>query len=91
MMGYQLAKQTLPASLGHPKQKSHMNSVCVHLCILSSTPFLFLLLLQAVGLVGAEFARLDGEMKKKQAFEELISDAQWGIQLGKRGVRTPVL
>ncbi|XP_066465725.1 kinetochore-associated protein 1 [Tiliqua scincoides] len=40
----------------------------------------------AVSLVGAQFASHYEETEKKQAFEELISDAEWGIQLGKLGI-----
>ncbi|XP_061458335.1 kinetochore-associated protein 1 isoform X2 [Rhineura floridana] len=40
----------------------------------------------AVGLVGAQLASCYDETKVKQAFEELIIDAEWGIQLGKLGI-----
>lgn len=45
---------------------------------------------QAVSLVGAQLASQYGETEKKQAFEELITDAEWGIQLGKLGVCIPL-
>lgn len=41
---------------------------------------------QAVGLVGVQLASHYEETNEKQAFEELITDAEWGIQLGKLGV-----
>nr|XP_028567001.1 kinetochore-associated protein 1 isoform X2 [Podarcis muralis] len=40
----------------------------------------------AVGLVGVQLASHYEETNEKQAFEELITDAEWGIQLGKLGI-----
>ncbi|XP_060125558.1 kinetochore-associated protein 1 isoform X2 [Zootoca vivipara] len=40
----------------------------------------------AVGLVGVQLASHYDETNEKQAFEELITDAEWGIQLGKLGI-----
>ncbi|KAJ7309807.1 hypothetical protein JRQ81_007877 [Phrynocephalus forsythii] len=40
----------------------------------------------AVALVGAQVAGHYEEMKEKEAFEELIVDAEWGIQLAKLGI-----
>lgn len=41
---------------------------------------------QAVALVGAELADQYGEAEEKKKFQELVIDAEWGIQLGKFGV-----
>ncbi|XP_053135702.1 kinetochore-associated protein 1 isoform X2 [Hemicordylus capensis] len=40
----------------------------------------------AVSLLGAQLASHYKEEEKKQAFEELITDAEWGIQLGEFGI-----
>ncbi|XP_063000381.1 kinetochore-associated protein 1 [Elgaria multicarinata webbii] len=40
----------------------------------------------AIGLVGAQLASHYEETKEKQAFEELVTAAEWGIQLGKLGI-----
>uniref|UniRef100_A0A8C3SHX3 Kinetochore associated 1 n=1 Tax=Chelydra serpentina TaxID=8475 RepID=A0A8C3SHX3_CHESE len=40
----------------------------------------------AVALVGAQLASHYGEAGERQKFEELITDAEWGIQLGKLGI-----
>uniref|UniRef100_A0ABM5F2B4 Kinetochore-associated protein 1 isoform X2 n=1 Tax=Pogona vitticeps TaxID=103695 RepID=A0ABM5F2B4_9SAUR len=40
----------------------------------------------AVSLVGAQLARLYEDVKEKEAFEELIVDAEWGFQLAKLGI-----
>ncbi|TRZ18325.1 hypothetical protein HGM15179_008750 [Zosterops borbonicus] len=40
----------------------------------------------AVALVGAELAGQYGEAKEKRKFQELVIDAEWGIQLGKFGI-----
>lgn len=36
--------------------------------------------------MGAELAGQYGEAKEKRKFQELVIDAEWGIQLGKFGV-----
>ncbi|NXN15800.1 KNTC1 protein, partial [Indicator maculatus] len=40
----------------------------------------------AVALVGAQLANQCGEEEEKQKFQELVTDAEWGIQLGKFGI-----
>ncbi|NWI17511.1 KNTC1 protein, partial [Crypturellus soui] len=40
----------------------------------------------AVALVGAQLATHYGEGHEKRKFQELITDAEWGIQLGKFGI-----
>ncbi|NXV45396.1 KNTC1 protein, partial [Uria aalge] len=40
----------------------------------------------AVALVGVQLANLCGEAKEKSKFQELVTDAEWGIQLGKFGI-----
>ncbi|NWZ64360.1 KNTC1 protein, partial [Acrocephalus arundinaceus] len=40
----------------------------------------------AVALVGAELANQYGEAEEKRKFQELVVDAEWGIQLGKIGI-----
>ncbi|KFQ38772.1 Kinetochore-associated protein 1, partial [Mesitornis unicolor] len=40
----------------------------------------------AVALVGAQLAKQYGEAEKEKKFQELITDAEWGIQLGKFGI-----
>ncbi|NWZ81474.1 KNTC1 protein, partial [Poecile atricapillus] len=40
----------------------------------------------AVALVGAELADQYGEEEEKRKFQELVIDAEWGIQLGKFGI-----
>ncbi|EMP37117.1 Kinetochore-associated protein 1 [Chelonia mydas] len=40
----------------------------------------------AVALVGAQLASHYGEAGERQKFEELITDAEWGIQFGKLGI-----
>ncbi|XP_067395657.1 kinetochore-associated protein 1 [Emydura macquarii macquarii] len=40
----------------------------------------------AVALVGAQLASHYGEAGERQKFQELITDAEWGIQLGKLGI-----
>uniref|UniRef100_A0A8B9SEB8 Kinetochore associated 1 n=1 Tax=Apteryx owenii TaxID=8824 RepID=A0A8B9SEB8_APTOW len=40
----------------------------------------------AVALVGAQLAAHCGEEEEKRKFQELVTDAEWGIQLGKFGV-----
>ncbi|NWX85924.1 KNTC1 protein, partial [Nothoprocta pentlandii] len=40
----------------------------------------------AVALVGAQLATHCGEEGEKRKFQELITDAEWGIQLGKFGI-----
>ncbi|NXU55081.1 KNTC1 protein, partial [Turnix velox] len=40
----------------------------------------------AVALVGAQLANLCGETKERSKFQELVTDAKWGIQLGKFGI-----
>ncbi|NXD27282.1 KNTC1 protein, partial [Spelaeornis formosus] len=40
----------------------------------------------AVALVGAELADQYGEAEEKRKFQELVVDAEWGIQLGKFGI-----
>ncbi|NWX97118.1 KNTC1 protein, partial [Nothoprocta ornata] len=40
----------------------------------------------AVALVGAQLATHCGEEEEKRKFQELITDAEWGIQLGKFGI-----
>ncbi|KAL9834154.1 LOW QUALITY PROTEIN: kinetochore-associated protein 1 [Geothlypis trichas] len=40
----------------------------------------------AVAVVGAELADQYGEAEEKRKFQELVIDAEWGIQLGKFGV-----
>ncbi|NWR08659.1 KNTC1 protein, partial [Paradoxornis webbianus] len=40
----------------------------------------------AVALVGAELADQYGEAEEKRKFQELVIDAEWGIQLGKFGI-----
>ncbi|XP_021141273.2 kinetochore-associated protein 1 isoform X1 [Columba livia] len=40
----------------------------------------------AVALVGAQLANHCGEAEEKQKFQELITDAEWGIQLGTFGI-----
>ncbi|NXS10187.1 KNTC1 protein, partial [Neodrepanis coruscans] len=40
----------------------------------------------AVALVGAELAEQCGEAEEKRKFQELVIDAEWGIQLGKLGI-----
>ncbi|XP_039580220.1 kinetochore-associated protein 1 isoform X3 [Passer montanus] len=39
-----------------------------------------------VALVGAELADQYGEAEEKRKFQELVIDAEWGIQLGKFGI-----
>lgn len=36
--------------------------------------------------MGAELADQYGEAEEKKKFQELVIDAEWGIQLGKFGV-----
>ncbi|NXS93970.1 KNTC1 protein, partial [Jacana jacana] len=40
----------------------------------------------AVALVGAQLANLYGEAKEKSKFQALVTDAEWGILLGKFGI-----
>ncbi|NWR90021.1 KNTC1 protein, partial [Furnarius figulus] len=40
----------------------------------------------AVALVGAQLADQYGEAEEKRKFQELVIDAEWGIQLGKFGI-----
>ncbi|NXD77163.1 KNTC1 protein, partial [Halcyon senegalensis] len=40
----------------------------------------------AVALVGAQLANQCGEAEEKKKFQELVIDAEWGIQLGKFGI-----
>ncbi|XP_025914482.1 kinetochore-associated protein 1 isoform X4 [Apteryx rowi] len=40
----------------------------------------------AVALVGAQLAAHCGEEEEKKKFQELVTDAEWGIQLGKFGI-----
>ncbi|NXU34953.1 KNTC1 protein, partial [Drymodes brunneopygia] len=40
----------------------------------------------AVAVVGAELAEQYGEAEEKRKFQELVIDAEWGIQLGKFGI-----
>ncbi|NWW51167.1 KNTC1 protein, partial [Pedionomus torquatus] len=40
----------------------------------------------AVALVGAQLANLCGEAKEQSKFQELVTDAEWGILLGKFGI-----
>ncbi|XP_062446334.1 kinetochore-associated protein 1 [Rhea pennata] len=40
----------------------------------------------AVALVGAQLATHCGEEEEKRKFQELATDAEWGIQLGKLGI-----
>ncbi|XP_063272440.1 kinetochore-associated protein 1 [Prinia subflava] len=40
----------------------------------------------AVAVVGAELADQYGEAEEKRKFQELVIDAEWGIQLGKFGI-----
>uniref|UniRef100_A0A8C8A3Z4 Kinetochore associated 1 n=1 Tax=Otus sunia TaxID=257818 RepID=A0A8C8A3Z4_9STRI len=40
----------------------------------------------AVALVGAQLANQCGEAEEKKKFQELVTDAEWGIQLGKFGI-----
>ncbi|KAM6247107.1 kinetochore-associated protein 1 isoform 2-T2 [Porphyrio hochstetteri] len=40
----------------------------------------------AVALVGAQLANQYGEAEEKKKFQELVTDAEWGIQLGKFGI-----
>ncbi|NXC42411.1 KNTC1 protein, partial [Penelope pileata] len=40
----------------------------------------------AVALVGAQLATQYGETAEEKKFQELITDAEWGIQLGKFGI-----
>uniref|UniRef100_A0A663MMH6 Kinetochore associated 1 n=1 Tax=Athene cunicularia TaxID=194338 RepID=A0A663MMH6_ATHCN len=40
----------------------------------------------AVALVGAELANQCDETEEKKKFQELVTDAEWGIQLGKFGI-----
>ncbi|NXJ60489.1 KNTC1 protein, partial [Rostratula benghalensis] len=40
----------------------------------------------AVALVGAQLANLCGEAEEKSKFQELVTDAEWGILLGKFGI-----
>ncbi|NWY38086.1 KNTC1 protein, partial [Sylvia atricapilla] len=40
----------------------------------------------AVSVVGAELAGQYGEAEEKKKFQELVIDAEWGIQLGKFGI-----
>lgn len=42
--------------------------------------------LKAVARVGAQLASHYGEAEEREKFQELITDAEWGIQLGKFGV-----
>lgn len=41
---------------------------------------------KSVALVGAQLATQYGEAAEEKKFRELITDAEWGIQLGKFGV-----
>lgn len=41
---------------------------------------------KAVALVGVQLATQCGEAEEKRKFQELVTDAEWGIQLGKFGV-----
>ncbi|XP_055565612.1 kinetochore-associated protein 1 [Falco cherrug] len=40
----------------------------------------------AVALIGAQLANQCGEAEEKKKFQELVTDAEWGIQLGKFGI-----
>uniref|UniRef100_A0A8C4U158 Kinetochore associated 1 n=1 Tax=Falco tinnunculus TaxID=100819 RepID=A0A8C4U158_FALTI len=40
----------------------------------------------AVALIGAQLANQCGEAEEKKKFQELVTDAEWGIQLGKIGI-----
>uniref|UniRef100_A0A8B9IIP1 Kinetochore associated 1 n=1 Tax=Anser cygnoides TaxID=8845 RepID=A0A8B9IIP1_ANSCY len=40
----------------------------------------------AVALVGVQLANQCGEAEEKRKFQELVTDAEWGIQLGKFGI-----
>ncbi|KFU90225.1 Kinetochore-associated protein 1, partial [Chaetura pelagica] len=40
----------------------------------------------AVALIGAQLANQYGEAEEKKKFQELVTDAEWGIQLGKFGI-----
>ncbi|KAM8993079.1 kinetochore-associated protein 1 [Ara ararauna] len=40
----------------------------------------------AVALIGAQLANQSDEAEEKQKFQELVTDAEWGIQLGKLGI-----
>ncbi|KAJ7396567.1 Kinetochore-associated protein 1 [Pitangus sulphuratus] len=40
----------------------------------------------AVALVGAQLADQYGETKEKEKFQELVTDAEWGLQLSKFGI-----
>uniref|UniRef100_A0A8C3KR22 Kinetochore associated 1 n=1 Tax=Calidris pygmaea TaxID=425635 RepID=A0A8C3KR22_9CHAR len=40
----------------------------------------------AVAVVGVQLANLCGEAKEKTKFQELVTDAEWGILLGKFGI-----
>ncbi|KAF7240771.1 Kinetochore-associated protein 1 [Varanus komodoensis] len=53
--------------------------------IINKTPQNYTKIL-AAGLVGTQLASQYEETKEKEAFEELITDAEWGIQLGKLGI-----
>ncbi|XP_065548695.1 kinetochore-associated protein 1 [Lathamus discolor] len=40
----------------------------------------------AVALIGAQLANQSDEAEEKKKFQELVTDAEWGIQLGKLGI-----
>uniref|UniRef100_A0A8V5H555 KNTC1 protein n=1 Tax=Melopsittacus undulatus TaxID=13146 RepID=A0A8V5H555_MELUD len=40
----------------------------------------------AVALIGAQLANQSGEAEEKKKFQELVTDAEWGIQLSKLGI-----
>ncbi|KAM4649304.1 kinetochore-associated protein 1 isoform 5-T7 [Amazona ochrocephala] len=40
----------------------------------------------AVALIGAQLANESDEAEEKKKFQELVTDAEWGIQLGKLGI-----
>ncbi|XP_042298111.1 kinetochore-associated protein 1 isoform X2 [Sceloporus undulatus] len=42
--------------------------------------------IRAIGIVGVELSILNDETKEQNAFENLITDAEWGIELGKLGI-----
>ncbi|KAH0625613.1 hypothetical protein JD844_015200 [Phrynosoma platyrhinos] len=44
------------------------------------------LLHKAIGIVGVQLSILSAETKEQKAFENLITDAEWGIELGKLGI-----
>lgn len=39
-----------------------------------------------MALIGAQLANQPDEAEEKKKFQELVTDAEWGIQLGQLGV-----